>query len=56
MEELVFKENQNGLLRKMLIGAIVSVAVLMASTFGLTWATATLAKDISTVNLSLIHI
>ena len=50
MEELVFKENQNGLLRKMLIGAIVSVAVLMASTFGLTWATAILAKDISTVN------
>lgn len=50
MEELVFKENQNSLLRKMLIGAIVSVAVLMVSTFGLTWATAILAKDISTVN------
>ena len=50
MEDLVFKESQNNMMRKMLIGAIVSVAILMVSIFGLSFATATLAKDVSTNN------
>lgn len=48
VEDLVFKETQNNMMRKMLIGAIVTVVILMVSIFGLSFATATLAKDVST--------
>ena len=50
MEDLVFKETQNNMMRKLLIGAIISVVILMVSIFGLSFATATLAKDVSTSN------
>lgn len=38
------------MMRKVLIGAIVSIVILMISIFGLSFATATLAKDVSTNN------
>lgn len=38
------------MMRKMLIGSIVSIVILMISIFGLSFATATLAKDVSTNN------
>ncbi len=38
------------MMRKMLIGAIVSILILMVSIFGLSFATATLAKEVSTEN------
>jgi len=50
MEDLVFKETQNNMMKKLLIGAIISVVILMVSIFGLSFATATLAKDVSTNN------
>ena len=54
VEDLVSQENQNNLMRKMLVGATISVVVLMVSTFGLSFATATLAKEVSEDNGALV--
>lgn len=54
VQDLVSHENQNNLMRKMLVGATISVVVLMVSTFGLSFATATLAKEVSEDNGALI--